>query len=75
MAITPTELRKDLYRILDKVLETGEPVEIKRGERTLKIVIENTPDDPLKMVFIKRPSAVVGDFEDIIHMEWSEKYK
>jgi hypothetical protein len=36
--MTATELRKDIYRVLDDVLETGEPQEVTRGPRTLMIV-------------------------------------
>lgn len=35
--LSPTELRKDLYRVLDRVLETGVPQEIARGDRRLLI--------------------------------------
>ena len=37
-AMTATELRKDIYRVLDEVLETGVPQEVTRGARTLMIV-------------------------------------
>src|SRR5690349_23891883 len=36
--MTATELRKDIYRVLDDVLETGIPQEVSRGSRTLMIV-------------------------------------
>jgi hypothetical protein len=36
--MTATELRKDIYRVLDDVLETGVPQEVTRGPRTLMIV-------------------------------------
>jgi hypothetical protein len=36
--MTATELRKDIYRVLDDVLETGDPQEVTRGSRTLLIV-------------------------------------
>ncbi len=36
--MTVTELRKDIYRVLDDVLETGVPQEVTRGARTLMIV-------------------------------------
>ena len=37
-AMTVTELRKDIYRVLDDVLESGVPQEVTRGSRTLMIV-------------------------------------
>ena len=36
--LTPTQLRKDLYKVLDEVLETGQPREIVRGGHKLAIV-------------------------------------
>jgi prevent-host-death family protein len=38
MKISATELRQNLYRIIDTVLETGEPVEIARKGGTVRIV-------------------------------------
>jgi len=37
-AITPTELRKNLYRLLDQVLETGQPLRIDRGGQLILII-------------------------------------
>jgi hypothetical protein len=36
--MTATELRKDIYHVLDEVLESGVPQEVVRGSRTLMIV-------------------------------------
>ena len=41
--ITATQLRTDVYRILDQVLETGEPQEISRGNEKLVIVPMGSP--------------------------------
>jgi prevent-host-death family protein len=38
MKVTATELRQNLYRIIDTVLETGEPVEVARKGGTVRIV-------------------------------------
>jgi hypothetical protein len=36
LEITPTELRKNVYKLLDKILESGVPIEVKRkGKRLL----------------------------------------
>lgn len=37
MALTASELRRNIYRLLDQVLETGVPLEIQRGEQRLRI--------------------------------------
>lgn len=38
MAVTASELRRNVYRLLDEVLESGVPLEIVRRGRTLRIV-------------------------------------
>ena len=40
-AVTATELRTNVYRILDQVLETGVPQEVARGDKKLLIVPAN----------------------------------
>lgn len=75
MTITASRLRADIYRILDRVAESGVPVEIVRGRRRLKIV---PADDatPTKTARLKpRPKILVGDPEDIVHMDWSKEWK
>ena len=69
MKLTATELRQNLYRVLDSVLETGEEVQIARKGRVLRIVAESAPSiwDRLE------PHAIVkGDPEDLVSMDWSE---
>ena len=36
--LTLTQLRADLYRIVDEALATGEPVVIVRGDRRLRLI-------------------------------------
>ena len=36
--VTPTELRANIYNLLDEVLDTGVPLEIKKGDKRLRIV-------------------------------------
>ena len=42
-AITATELRRDVYRLLDRVLETGEAMTIERKGRRLLLVLAGPP--------------------------------
>lgn len=37
--ITITELRKDLFHHLDRMIETGEPLHLKRHGRTVKLMV------------------------------------
>ncbi|NBB15850.1 hypothetical protein GVN21_10835 [Caulobacter sp. SLTY] len=41
--ITLTELRKDLFRLADRALETGEPVVIERNGRTMVLMEAGKP--------------------------------
>jgi antitoxin (DNA-binding transcriptional repressor) of toxin-antitoxin stability system len=72
MAMTASALRRDIYRILDRVLETGEPVIIERNGRRVRISAEDTPArlDAL----VRRPDVVVGDSEDFVHLDWSDEW-
>lgn len=69
MAITASQLRQDIYRLLDQVLATGEPLEIERKGRTLRLV----PDERLGRLsrIQTHPGAVVGDPEELVSIDWS----
>ena len=70
--MTVTQLRKDLYRILDRILETGQPLEIERKGRKLRIV----PDSPAsKLDRLQTRDCLVGDPEDLVHMDWSSEWR
>jgi hypothetical protein len=70
MAISPSELRANIYRLLDEVLDTGTPLEIERKGRTLRIV-RDEPIDRLSRL-VPHPDYIVGDPEDLVEIDWSE---
>lgn len=70
MAVNPTELRANLYQLLDEVLETGVPLEIERNGRRLHIVAD-PPTSKLDRL-VPHPGTVVGDPEDLVEMDWSD---
>ena len=43
MVISASQLRQNIYRLLDEVLESGEPIEIERNGRRLRIVPAEAP--------------------------------
>jgi prevent-host-death family protein len=72
MAISVTKLRANLYEIVDRVIETGVPVEIDRkGER---IRLERAKPKSKLQKLAKNPNIIVGDPEDIVHMDWSSEW-
>ena len=66
-------LRKDLYRVVDRVLETGVPVEIERhGKRVLIVAAESAHS---KLARLKRREGITGDPEELVDLqvgEWDE---
>jgi hypothetical protein len=73
MTITASKLRESIYRVLDRILETGEPVIIERNGRYLRI----TADDPPSRfdALVRRPEVVIGDSEDFVHLDWSSEWQ
>ena len=73
MSLTATELRANVYRLLDQVLETGEPLEIVRKGKKLRIV----PAEPscLWERLEPKPDVIVGDPEDLVHIDWSGEWR
>ena len=72
MAMTASKLRQDIYRILDRVLETGEPVIVERNGRRLRISADETPSRLDSLV--RRPEVVIGDSDDLVHLDWSDEW-
>ena len=72
-SVSASELRANIYRLLDQVAETGIPLEVVRGERTLRIVAVDPPSRLDKLV--ARPDVISGDPEDLIHLDWSAEWR
>lgn len=70
--MTVSELRQNIYQLLDQVLDTGVPLEIERKGRKLLITAEPSRD---KLANLKRRDCLVGDPEDIVHMDWSHEWR
>lgn len=72
MAMSASQLRQDIYRLLDQVLETGDALEVDRKGRRLRIV----PDEPVSKLnrLQPHPDAIVGDPEDLVTTDWSDTW-
>lgn len=73
MAISASELRQNVYRLLDEVLRTGTPLEVERGGRRLRIVPVDPPSKVARLT--PHPEAFVGDPEDLVHIDWSSEWR
>jgi hypothetical protein len=72
MVVKPSRLRANLYRLLDHVLRTGEPIEIDRGGKKLLIV---SKEKPARLTNLVRREVIVGDPEDLVHVDWSKEWR
>jgi hypothetical protein len=70
--VTPSQLRQDIYRLIDRVLETGEPLEIDRKGRRLRLVPDR-PTDRLSRIRTD-PGAITGDPEELVTIGWSGEW-
>ncbi len=66
--VTTTELRANIYNLLDEVLATGVALEVKKGDRTLRIVPVEKPNKLGNL--IARPETIQGDPEYLVSMQW-----
>ena len=73
MHISASDLRQNVYRILDTVLETGRPVEIDRRGRRLRIV----PAEPAAKLsrLESRRAYLRVDPERVVHLDWSAEWR
>jgi hypothetical protein len=71
MPITASQLRADVYNLLDHVLESGEPLEVIRNGQVLRISGQRR--DWLDAL-PRRPEAIVGDAgalaDEPVHADW-----
>jgi antitoxin (DNA-binding transcriptional repressor) of toxin-antitoxin stability system len=72
MAVTASRLRENIYGLLDKVLETGEPLVVERKGRVLKIVPEGRR--PKLSRLVRRP-CIKGRAEALVHVDWSKEWR
>lgn len=72
MGTTASELRANIYKLLDEVITTGKPLEIERKGKILRIM---PPEDTARLARLtRRDDFMVGDPEDFVHVDWSEEW-
>lgn len=70
-SVTPTELRANIYNLLDEVLESGIPLEVRKADRRLLIMpVEKV--DKLRNL-IRRPQVIKGDPDELVDISWEHE--
>ena len=69
--ITVTELRGNIYKLLDEVLNTGIPIEINKGGKKLKIIPVGKANKLQNLV--SRPNAIKGNPDDLVGISWEKE--
>lgn len=72
MAISASKLRANVYRLLDEVLDSGRPLEIERKGKIL--VIAPREEQSIWDRLPRREGAIIGDPDELIHMDWSSEW-
>lgn len=72
-----TQLRADLYTVLDSILETGRPVIIERKGQKLRLALdcEEAPRRRARKWPKPDPSCMSGHPDDILEIDWSKEWK
>ena len=73
MPLTASKLRENIYRLLDQVLETGIPLEIKRRGKILKIIPTEPPNKLANLTH--RKDFLKCDPDEIVHLDWSGEWR
>ena len=69
--ISVTELRGNIYKLLDEVLNTGIPIEIKKGDKKLKILPVGKVNKLENLV--SRPNVINGNPGDLVDISWEKE--
>jgi hypothetical protein len=70
--ITPSKLRQNLYNLLDQVIKTGKPIEIKRNNKVLKIIMEPSKT---KLDNLKKRDVFNCEPDEIINNNWEKEWE
>jgi hypothetical protein len=66
-------LRANLYRLLDRVLETGRPVEVERRGERLKIV---RSEKRSRLALVRpAPGYLKVDADELLGLDWSGEWR
>ncbi len=72
MLLSASTLRQNIYKILDRIITTGIPVEIDRKGKRLKIVAMEVKS---KLNNLKARKIMKDQPKDYIHLDWYHEWK
>lgn len=70
---TATQLRAELFKTLDRVVATGEPVEIQRPGGAIRIVAARAGSRLARLR--AHPGTIVGDAEALACQGWEDTWQ
>ena len=73
MRVTATNLRAELFRTLDRVIATGEPVEVERPGGWVRLVAA-APAGRLSRLRA-HPGCIVGDAAELASLSWPDVWQ
>jgi hypothetical protein len=79
--MSASKLHAELFAVLDRVIETGEPAIVERKGRRLRIAVEDATGDAKPAPRRKQkwptphPEWIVGDPNDFVNIDWSKEWK
>ena len=69
--VTPTELRANIYKLLEEVIDTGIPLEINKGNKRLRIVPVEQGQKLQNLIL--RANVIQGDPEELVTISWEKE--
>jgi hypothetical protein len=73
MIVSASQLRANIYRLLDEVLDSGQPLEIDRKGRTL--VVSPKQEVPRTQRLTRHEGYIAGDPDDLVSIDWSGEWR
>ena len=72
MKLTVTKFRQNIYKYLDKAIDTGISIELERKGNIIKIIIEKPKS---KLSNLEPHNYYSGDYRDIDNIDWIKEWK
>lgn len=69
--IKPSKFRQDVYNLLDRVIATGQPLEINRKGKILRVTLDKKVR---KLSHLRKRQVMTDDPESYVHLDWSKNW-